>query len=94
MSHSEMVMEMIQRGQFSISRKHIEDLRPWRGILLPHARQALQSGSVISCSQSSAILRGSDSDGRILELPLKPLSLEFRIQNSWTNAELVHVMTA
>jgi hypothetical protein len=93
-NHSKIVMKLLKQGQFSISRRHIEETRPWRGILVAHVRQALQSGGLVSCNEASAVFRGHDLDGRILELPLKPLSLDFRLKESWTEAELVHVMTA
>jgi hypothetical protein len=62
-NHSKTVMKLLKQGQFSISRRHIEETRPWRGILVAHVRQTLQSGRLVSCNEASAVFQGHDLDG-------------------------------
>ena len=65
-----------------------------RGILVVHVRQALRTTQVVSCEEGAAVLRGTDVDGRVLELPVRPILSSFKACGSWKEAELVHVLTA
>jgi len=94
MIDSERILSMVLEGRYSISRRHIEQQRPWRGILVVHVRHALKTAAVVNCEDGSAVLRGTDVNGRILELPVKPILSSFRACESWKEAELVHVLTA
>lgn len=94
MERSLLILDLIQRGHYTISRQHIEHQRPWRGITGPHVKQALLTGMLMRCEQNHAILRGNDIDGRILELPVRPVSAAFRLCETWADADSVHVMTA
>lgn len=94
MTDSERILRMVREGQYSISRRHIEQQRPWRGILLVHVRHALKTAAIVNCEDGSAVLRGADVDARILEMPVKPILSSFRACGSWKEAELVHVLTA
>jgi len=88
------IRTLIHLGQFAVARKHIENQRPWRGITVAHATQALKSGSLISSSGHQAIWQGPDGLGRDLQLSLLPISQTFSPQRSWDLAELVLVRSA
>jgi hypothetical protein len=94
MTDSEHILRLVSEGRYSISRRHIEQQRPWRGILVVHVRHALRTAEVVSYEEDAAILRGADVDGRILEMPVKPILSSFRACGFWREAELVHVLTA
>ena len=94
MTDSDRILGMVREGRYSVSIRHIELQRPWRGILVVHVRHALKSAAVVNCEDGSAVLRGTDVDGRILEMPVKPILSSFRSCGSWKEAELVHVLTA
>jgi|GEM_PF-4294864 len=45
------VTRMVQDGQLFIDEEHIVNERPWRGILVPHIHQVLESGVLASCTE-------------------------------------------
>jgi len=85
---------MLQENRYFIDEEHIVEERPWRGILVPHVHQALAQGRLTSCTASEALWRGRDSEGRILELALRPFSNDFESLPYWEHAGWVCVKTA
>jgi hypothetical protein len=94
MPWSERVSKMLLEERFFIDEQHIVLERPWRGILVPHVHQVLRHGRLYSCDAHEAIWRGEDSEGRTLELALRPFSEDFDSLPTWEHAAWVCIKTA